>query len=185
MKITKYVLLFLILISGVNAVMISEIMYNPLGSDSDREWIEIYNDGAEISLEDWKLKENGVNHQLSLYQGSFVLPQDEFIIIVDDPVDFLNDYSYTGTILDSSFSLKNSGEEIAILDKDLNEIDKVTYTDIAQEGYSIIYSEDMWEEGEMNGSPGEIHENIDEVPEFRILGIISIVAVIILYRNFT
>jgi Lamin Tail Domain len=67
-----WILLFLHMIPG-NALVINEIMYDPLVNDSYNEWIEIYNPSAEvISLENWTLC------NVSLLKG-YVNYTDKFI----------------------------------------------------------------------------------------------------------
>ena len=51
---------------------------------------------------------------------------------------FSLDYtSYSGKVFDSTFSLRNSGEELILKDSFLTEVDKVNYTEIAPSGYSM------------------------------------------------
>lgn len=111
------------------ALVISEIMYNPKGADGDREWVEIYNDTASpIDLTGWKFFENNVNHSLSSFQGGLTLESNVYAVIADNPAKFLLDYpSYTGILIDASFDLNNSGEYIAIKDQSSNIKDSLTY----------------------------------------------------------
>jgi hypothetical protein len=54
-------------ISFATGVSITEIMFNPQGSDSGREWIEITlnkSDGC-INLSEYKVFEEGINHKIS------------------------------------------------------------------------------------------------------------------------
>jgi hypothetical protein len=44
------VMAFLFMPSVSGAVLINEIMYDLSGSDTGREWIEIYNNGSDINL---------------------------------------------------------------------------------------------------------------------------------------
>ena len=109
-------------------VIINEIMYNPNATDIGREWIEILNNGqSSVDLTNWKFYENGTNHNLKSVQGGNSIPAKGYAIITSDSQKFLNDFSnYSGIIFDSSFSLRNDGEEIAIKNGDLI-IDKVNY----------------------------------------------------------
>lgn len=123
-----FVIFFLPLISSGQAV-ITEIMYDLEGSDSGREWIEVYNSlGSAIDLSTWKFFENGTNHNLVLYQGDGNVSAGGVAIISDNPVKFLADYpSFNGTIFDSSFSLSNTGETIIIRNDLLEDVDSVSY----------------------------------------------------------
>jgi len=112
-------------------VIINEIMYDLEGGDEGREWIEIFNNGeTQVDLTDWKFYEYGedANHRLEITQGSSTLQPNEYAVIVDDSEEFLKDYpDYSGTLFDSSFSLNNSGENIAIKNRTLL-IDEVSYS---------------------------------------------------------
>ena len=129
-----YLLLFSILIYppfAFASVSITEIMYDPKDSDTDREWIEVYNDGADIDLSQYKFSEGGTNHSLIVSQGGTTLKNDDYAVIADNPQKFLIDFpTYTGIIFDSSFSLNNTGETLIIKDKNLVEIDKVVYNSL-------------------------------------------------------
>ena len=111
------------------SIRINEIMYNPAGADSDHEWIELHNtQPTPLDITGWKLYENGVNHGLTLQQGTMNLPPQSYAVIADDYQEFLNDYpTYTGTLIDSAFSLLNTGEYLAIKNTTLHIIDELTY----------------------------------------------------------
>ena len=48
-------------------ILINEVMYDVEGTDTDREWIEVYNDGSEsVDLSTYKLFEANTNHGLTL-----------------------------------------------------------------------------------------------------------------------
>src|SRR3989344_9393242 len=85
--------LFLFVPQLVSADMvISEIMYDPEGSDSSgshfRDWVEVYNSGAPVDLSAWKFFEGGSNHGITTYSGSGVIPTGEYAVFVDDPALF-------------------------------------------------------------------------------------------------
>lgn len=113
-------------------VVISEIMYDlESGSDSGREWVEVFNSGASsVNLTEWKLFENSVNHSLSAYSGGETLPSGGYAIIADNPANFLADNpGFSGALFDSAFSLSNTGETLIMrcCGSDLVDIDSVTY----------------------------------------------------------
>lgn len=109
--------IFLTCIHGIlSEVIFTEIMYDANGTDTNREWIEIYNNGSELTnLTNWKLYEQGVKHGLTLVRGSLLLFPDEYAIIALDAPTFLVEYNKcNSTLFDSSFSLSNSGEELVL-----------------------------------------------------------------------
>ncbi len=108
-------------------VIITEIMYDPEGSDSGREWIEIYNTGdIDVDLAGWKFYEQEVNHKLENDNGAVLSAKSYAVIVSDDNV-FSSEYSISGLVLDSSFSLKNTGEYIAIRNPELFDTDSIFY----------------------------------------------------------
>lgn len=123
-------IIFLLCINLSYAVIINEIMYNPEGSDSGREWIEIYNEkNFSVNISGWKFYESGTNHGLSLINGTWNLTPNSYAIIADNPEDFLSDYPGVNiSLFDSSFSLNNEGEYIAIKNSSLAIIDYVNYS---------------------------------------------------------
>lgn len=139
------------------SVKITEIMYDLEGTDTDREWVEIYNDGDVVDLSTWKFFEGNTNHGLVLSQGSSTLENGAYAVIVQNAASFLIDWpSYTGTVFDSSFSLGNeTGETIDIKDSALNIVDEATYSSesgASGDGNSLVGSGTSWSPG--NPTPG-------------------------------
>ena len=150
-------------------VVISEIMYDLEGSDSGREWIEIYNDGnAQIDLSTHKLFEAQTNHGLKLIQGTGLLEAGEIAIVADNSAKFLVDWSnYTGHLFDSSFSLKNTGENLILRNVDLVDIDLVNYLPdwgAVGDGNSLQKINNQWSAS--NPSPGVFNTSQQsEIPQ--------------------
>lgn len=131
------VLLFAALTKTAYAqIIFSEIMYDPSGTDTGHEWVEIMNQGtSSIDLSQCKSKspcrfiEAGNNHELAVVSGNANLAAGAYAIIANNPQTFLKDFpGYSGTLVDSSFSLKNTGETIAFKMPDGSISDTVTYT---------------------------------------------------------
>ena len=128
--ITTFVVFIFVPISISADIIINEIMYDlEEGSDSGREWMEIFNNSdMPVDLTDWKFYENETNHRLTIIQGNTILPKNEHAIITDNPDKFLIDNpSYSGALFDSTFSLSNNGENLALKDAGLVIIDELTY----------------------------------------------------------
>ncbi len=122
MKIKKYVAVLLLIIWSVPhashaKIVLSEIMYDPAGTDTGREWVEVYNDGtAPVDLATMRLFENNVAHTMKAFTApAALLLADTYAIVADNPEKFLIDYpAYAGLLVDSAFSLNNTGELITI-----------------------------------------------------------------------
>jgi hypothetical protein len=111
-------------------ISITEINYDLEGSDSSREWVEIYNNtGAEIDLTKYKFVESASSHNIIHHDGDANLPNNAYAVIADNPVTFLVDNpSFSKTHLyDSSFSLSNDGETLSIKDPEGNIVFEINY----------------------------------------------------------
>ena len=65
------------------------------GSDTGREWVEIFNSASEtIDISNWRLYEGGTNHNINLVNetDSFIIPSDSYALLVDNVSKFLIDW---------------------------------------------------------------------------------------------
>lgn len=123
--------LFLLVPSVAAAqVLITEIMYDLAeGSDSGREWIEVYNSGVAINLTDFVVLETGKKHKISAAGGEMVILPGAYAVIADNAEKFRIDHpGYAGLLFDSAFSLNNTGETIALQSAAGADADSVIYT---------------------------------------------------------
>jgi hypothetical protein len=137
-------------------VIINEIMYNPKGSDNGREWIELFNAGnCEVNLTGWKFFESNTNHKITLIFGSIILKPNQFTIISNNATKFKEEYpSVSCNIFQSSFSLSNIGEFIAIKNSSLQIIDSVNYSSFwgaNDNGKSLELKDGIWVESYVDG----------------------------------
>ncbi len=144
-------------------IVINEIYYDPVGTDTGKEWIELHNVSTSgINLTDWKFYEAETNHALSLIQGDWVLPVGSYAIIADKADQFLTDHlGFNGVVFDSSFFLNNTSESIAIKDNNKAVIDEVTYQNSwggNSNGKTIEKQNNFWAESLIdNGTPGAVN----------------------------
>lgn len=122
-------LIYLIIPAASANIIINEIMYNPPGSDANREWIEIYNTGDCEDITAYKLFEANTNHNINIIQGSPILCNNEYAVIADDSTTFILEYNFTEKLFDSSFSLANTNETISIKNS-TSTADNTTYYNI-------------------------------------------------------
>ncbi len=102
-------------------LQLSEVMYDSPGTDTGREWVEVYNSTVQdVDLSDWTFFQGGTNHKISSLASSTpaVLKGSSYAIIASDSSKFFIDWPhYTGIIFHSAFSLKNTGETISLSNK--------------------------------------------------------------------
>lgn len=125
-----YALVFLPSLA-VAQVKVSEVMYDLAeGSDSGREWVEVFNEGATaVDLTEWKFFEGNTNHGITAVAGSELAP-GVYAVIADNAAKFKTDWpNYSGLLFDSAFSLNNTGETLGLrcCGKELIDKDSVSY----------------------------------------------------------
>lgn len=118
---------------STSALLISEIQFDPTGADTDREWIEVFNEtNNNLDLTTHILFEGNSNHGISVLQGDKELASGEYAILTSDLEKFKIDYpTYSGKIFKVSFTsgLSNSGESLILKDsKDGNILHSHTYS---------------------------------------------------------
>ena len=99
-------------------VVITELMYDPVGGDTNHEWVELYNAGVEPVMlvggsgaDGWRIFD-GANH---VFTTSTLLGTGAYMVLAQDSAQFLKDYQvFTGTLVESSFILDNASGRAAL-----------------------------------------------------------------------
>ena len=111
-------------------LVISELHYNPLGAEDDTEFIELMNIHPTDPIDLTDVSFIGIDYT---FPSGFLIPPLTRIVLVKNPTAFAAAYNTAGmTIAPGSFSttsLRNSGEEIALLDFGGADIIRFTYSD--------------------------------------------------------
>ncbi len=114
-------------------VVISEVMYDPPGSDVGREWFEIYNAGPPVDISKWKVND-GSNHPLNLPPkngsiGSPILAPHSYLVLAADAAAFRASHpAVTGSIIDTTMNLSNIEGTIALLDASGTVMESIQYS---------------------------------------------------------
>jgi hypothetical protein len=159
----KLIFLFLFLsFQFVFALTITEIIYNPEGNDSGREWIEVFNNSSETinilsGKNGWRIND-GNNHLFE--ENLTVYPQEIFVILQDKSL-FLKDYpNFQGKIIQANFSLKNESGKIQIFDEQKRLRAEISYQSSCGgqgNGYSIFFENNVCKENKIKGgTPGNL-----------------------------
>ncbi len=132
------------------AITITEIMYDPKGADTKREWIEIHNAGAEgIDLSGYTFVDTS-NHRLNVPPknggiGSMVLMPGTFAIIAADAATFTREYPTITPVIDSVMNVRNTEGYVALNTSSTTV--GITYTKAlgaAGDGDSLQYTNGAW-----------------------------------------
>ncbi len=135
-------------------IIVNEIMYDPAGTESDYEWIEIYNNGSEVDLTGWVLNGTigGTDTILNVTLGA-----GGYLIVAKNITAFHGRYpSVTCEILKGNWSnLANTGDWINLSDDGGILIDSVNYPGGFTENYSAERNATGWQESLIEGgTPG-------------------------------
>ena len=96
-------------------LVVTEIMYDPAGSDTGHEWVEVFNTGTSpADITALKLFEGNANHKI-VTTGEKTIAPGAYAIIANNTASFQSDWPYfTGQIFRSAFSLGNSGDALSL-----------------------------------------------------------------------
>ncbi|MBI5420969.1 MAG: lamin tail domain-containing protein [Parcubacteria group bacterium] len=130
-------------------IIISEILFNPIGSDKGKEFVELYNPfDTEQNLKGWALRllKTGATSTTSLAtfgdssSDTVIVSQHGFLLVGLNSYDAANFGGVTANVRRSSV-LPNGedGVSVILLDANKTEVDRVTYTAqaITKEGQSL------------------------------------------------
>lgn len=176
------VILFFLFLKTVfaqaNSLVISEIMYDPAGSDDKHEWVEIQNTGAEkvpivggSSSSAWRFYD-GSNHTLTFFGGASVLEPGAFLILADDPATFIADHpGFNGTIYKSSLSLNNDADTLKLsIDGGNIWLGEISYTkDLGASGNNYSLEKDggnLRQSYILGGTPGRANSTQADKPVY-------------------
>jgi len=129
-----YVLMILFPYFTFAQVQITEFMYDLSGTDTDREWVEIYNSGNEpVTITtgsgngSWRFVDNSP-HTLTLFSGENILAAGQYAVIAKNSTQFMVDWpSFTGTLFTSAISFPNTTATLSVKDNNGNVLDTFTY----------------------------------------------------------
>ena len=116
MRVGILILMFVVLISGVSALKITEFESNPFGGSSEKEWIELYNDeNSDIDISGWEIYD-GLSRPKKIFvvQNETIIRSKEYYVIelssakLNNGGDFITIYDFSGTKIDETETLKDS-----------------------------------------------------------------------------
>jgi hypothetical protein len=127
-------MLLLIPSTTLASLKITEVMYDPEGADTNREWIEFYNAGEEVVVtgglgNSWRLYEESAAGSLKKRTFSFdgggtsiTIPSNTYAVIARDSEAFKQDFPlHEGKLFFASMSLTNSeGRRLSLYDAEGN-----------------------------------------------------------------
>ena len=110
------------MVSAQSDVKINEIMYNPPGTDTDLEWIELYNNDAEaVNISDWTVDNNSISDN--------VMQPGDYVVLARNKTAFEDYYgALSCSVIEVRLGLTNDpGDTIVLCNSTGAEVDNVTY----------------------------------------------------------
>ena len=167
-------IIFLIsMTSAAHALVINEIMSNPVGDDSGHEWIELYNNGeSSIDISNLTLSvKGGAFVPVTPVSGGTLLEVRAYAIIggtVSGATKFALDFpSYTGPLLKSSMSLVNTGVTSLEIKQNGISVDVITSYTAAKEGSTYSLVNGTFVSG--SPTPGEENKTVSVAPSEEVV----------------
>jgi len=125
-------------------IRINEFLPNPEGSDTENEWIELYNNSSsEVDISGWIIDdEEGGSTPHTFPQGTKITAQGYLVIYRSE----------------SNIALNNNGDEVRLFHPDGNLVDQVSFSESVKEDFSYNQTlSDIWAWSE-ELTPGEKNE---------------------------
>ena len=114
-----------------STLLISEVLYDPLGTEPNEEWIEVFNNSASpMELTDWTISDNLSTDVIS---PTTTIPAGGCMVIAASSEDFYANYpAFTGAIVfiaDGRIGngLGNTGDRLILKDSEGTVIDQMSY----------------------------------------------------------
>jgi len=116
-------------------VVISEVYYDTVGTDSVEEWIELYNNSPiAVDIGGWKITDNnGTGATFTIPAGESIDPGTFYTIAIDS-TGFNNLYGYDADIYGAIPALNNDGDALILKDSHGNVIDAAAWEGGASAG---------------------------------------------------
>jgi hypothetical protein len=153
-------------------IRFTEMLFNPEGSDTGREWIELYIDCdmnyeeeniSGINISRYRLNESNTKHNIYRYNDERICG---YVVICNDCESFDAEHPDISnnigniSLLKSSFSLSNTGEYLSILEDDKILFETDYFGVNASEGRSVILINHTWIQSVIGGTPGYYKDDL-------------------------
>jgi len=130
-------------------IIINEIMYDPEGTDSLYEWIELYNnDTMKINISGWSLNDETI-------ETDKIMDPDSYVVLARNKTAFEGRYgTLPCSVIEVEWwpTLSNDGGTITLKNATGTEIDVPTYPDVARVNYTAeLNATGGWEESSVEG----------------------------------
>lgn len=118
--------MILLCIVSVEAVWINQVYYDPTGSETYGEALELYNpDNESVNIGGWKLWTTSSEKDVEIPENTFIEPNGYFLIADEGWNESKDNETWRDADLEDKMTLKNTDGAVALVDKEGNIIDAV------------------------------------------------------------
>ena len=116
-------------VHATNHLIISQVLYNPNGTDTDREAVEIYNPTNQtVNISQWFLRTKSYDKDLT-FPNNTQIKAHSYFLASDSGWETHKNEEWPSADYEESLSLSNSDAGVALVDKNNNTIDAVGWGD--------------------------------------------------------
>lgn len=120
---------------GTGTVVFSEIFYDTPGTDSDEEWIELYNGGSgSLDLAGYTITDNNGTGSSYTFPAGSVIGAGSYFVVASNEAGFTAIYGIAASQYGSIPALNNSGDALILTDGSGAEVDAVAWEGGASSG---------------------------------------------------
>ncbi len=136
-KIIVFCFLFLVSLDFVSAVVINQVLFDPIKSENSGEAIELYNENdSEVDISGWYISTERAEKDILL--NNFILESRSYFLITDKNWSNLKDnLAWRNGDIEQVMTLNNKDSGIILKDKNGNVVDSVEWTKF-KEGNSLL-----------------------------------------------
>ena len=119
-------------------LVISEILYDAPGIDSDEEWVEVFNrTDSTIHLGGWTLTDNNGTGYTFTFPEGYQIRSNSYLTAANSAGAFFNLYGYDADLYGTLPRLNNSGDALVLSNSDGQVVDKVAWEGGASSGVPV------------------------------------------------
>jgi phosphatidylserine/phosphatidylglycerophosphate/cardiolipin synthase-like enzyme len=109
----------------VNWVTLSEVMYDPVGTESDEEWLELYNPtAAAVGIGGWQLKDNTGTWNIP---AGTTINAGQYLTVARNCTAFRARWGVDAGLCGLTLSLANTGDVVRLVNASTFEVDRVAW----------------------------------------------------------
>ncbi len=110
----------------LSTIVINEVYYDTIGTDSKEEWVELYNTSLfDIDLEGYTLSSN--EKSTFIFPAGALIEPGKYFVIAKDSVGFEALYGFDPNLEDMNISFSNGGDFVSLYDDNDTLLDQVVW----------------------------------------------------------